>query len=60
MTKPGNINDDDLAFFTDALKRLDAIHRGAPKGGTLSKAADEARESVGILVGHLIPNGPKE
>ena len=24
-------NDDDLAFFTDALKRLDAIHGRAPK-----------------------------
>jgi hypothetical protein len=48
---------DDLAYLTDALKRLDAIHGRAPKGSTLSKLAIDARESVGILTGYLVPDG---
>ncbi len=46
--------DDDLTYFTDVLKRLDALRARAPKDSVLFNRVTEARGSVGGLVGYFI------
>jgi hypothetical protein len=51
---------EELAYFTEVLKRLDAIRQRAPKDSTLSKLPAKAIEPIGGVVGYFIPDGPKE
>jgi hypothetical protein len=45
-----------LSYFTDVLKRLDALRDQATKDqdGYMAKLATEASEPIGILVGCLL------
>ncbi len=47
-------------YFTDVLKRLDALGARPPKSNVLSEIVDDATESIGILVGYLLADSPNE
>jgi hypothetical protein len=49
-----------LLFFTEVLKRLDALRERAPKDSLLAEAVAEASDAIDGLVGYFIPDGPKE
>ena len=51
---------DELAYFTDVLKRLDALRERAPKDSLLAEVVSEASDAIDGLVGYFIPDGPKE
>jgi hypothetical protein len=57
MTDPS-----DLAYFTDVLKRLDALRDRATKNqdSQLAKLATEASEPIGVLVGCLLARSMHE
>jgi excisionase family DNA binding protein len=46
---------ENLAYFTDVLKCLDALRDRALKDSVLSKLVAEASEPIGSLVGYFIP-----
>jgi hypothetical protein len=48
---------EELTYFTEVLRRLDALRERTPKDNTLSKLAAEASEPIGGLVGYLIGDG---
>jgi len=50
---------EEIAYFTDVLKRLDALRARAPKRGVLFKLVTEASEAVGGLTGYFIANSRK-
>jgi hypothetical protein len=50
---------EEIAYFTDVLKRLDALRAWAPKRGVLFKLVAEASEAVGGLAGYSIANSRK-
>jgi hypothetical protein len=49
----------DQAYFTEVLKRLDALHERAPKGSVLFELATEGIGSIGGLVGYFFADSRK-
>jgi hypothetical protein len=45
---------EELTYFTEVLKRLDALRERAPKDSLLAEAVSEASEAIGGLVGCLL------
>jgi hypothetical protein len=43
----------DLAYFTDVLNRLYALHEAAPEGSSLYRITQEAGADIANLIGHL-------
>jgi hypothetical protein len=46
-------NAEQLSYFTEVLKRLDALRDQAPKDSVLSRLVAKASEPVGELVGYF-------